>query len=186
MGRRRSSVRMQARPAPSSSGLVVMGLIGAAFVGVIILVLVIRQKQKTREYRQRRLEKEFVEVSVELINDLAAMALKELPGMKKGKTLPDEAWASLQARRSDGLVDAIIQKREKMETFYVDGAFSRGTPPELKAGESKDLPGNISMTRGKVTLGGETTGVRVFRKSVMDDKGEALGTVILLMEPPER
>ena len=186
MARRRSSVRMQARPAPKS-GMVVMGLILAAFVGVMILVLVVRQKQKAREYVRRKQEKEFRDDAIELTNGLAAMALRELPGMKKGKTLPDEAWASFQAYRSDGLVDALIQKREKMETFYVDGACSRGTAPKLETGESsKSLQDNISMSRGQVTLGGKTTRVRVFRKPVMNDKGEALGTVILVMEPPGR
>ena len=187
MARRRSSARMQARPAPKSSGIAVMGLIMAAFAGLMILVLVIRKRQKDSEYLRRRREKQFVEDATELTNGLASLALKRLSEMKKPERLPDEVWAPFRSLRADGLVEAMILRREKMETKYLDGAFSRGTPPKLETRESsKEIGHDISMSSGRVTIGGETVPVRVFRKPVMAGKEEFLGTVILLMEEPER
>ena len=187
MARRRSSVRVQTRPGPKSSGLAIMGLILAGFVGLMVLVLVVRRRQKAGDYLRRRREKQFVDYAVELTNELAVLALKTLSTMKEAERLPDEVWAPFRNLRDEGLVDAMILRREKTETKYLDGAFSRGQAPKLESREStKDIRANISMSSGRVTIGGETIPVRVFRKPVMDEKEEFLGTVILLMEPPER
>ena len=127
-----------------------------------------------------------MEDAADLANQLAAFALEHLTAMEKPQALPDEAWAPFRARREDGLIEAMIMVREETQTKYLDGAFSRGQPPELKTGEStKDLPNDVSMSKGEVTIGGQTWRVRVFQKPVMKDE-EFLGTVMFLMEPPGR
>ena len=155
-------------------------------MAVIILLLVIKRKQKARAYRDKVRNEEFMEDAADLTSQLAAFALEHLSAMEKPKTLPDEAWAPFRARREDGLIDAMIMVRVETQTKYLDGAFSRGQPPELKTGDStKDLPNDVSMSRGEVTIGGQTWRVRVFQKPVM--KGDKfLGMVMLLMEPPRR
>ena len=186
MARRRSSVRMQARPGPSTSPVAVMGLILGAFLAVIVLLLVIKRKQKAKAYRDKVRNEQFMEDAVDLTGQLAAFAAEHLSAMEKPQPLPDEAWTSFRASREDGVIDAMIMVRAEMQTKYLDGAFSRGQAPELKKSEStKDLPNDVSMSKGEVTMGGQTWRVRVFQKPVM--KGEDfLGTVILLMEPPGR
>ena len=97
MARRRSSVRMQARPGSSTSPLAVMGLILGAFLAVIILLLVIKRKQKAKAYQDKVRNEEFMEDAADLANQLAAFALEHLSAMEKPQALPDEAWAPFRA-----------------------------------------------------------------------------------------
>ena len=185
MARRRSSVRMQARPKSKTSGMVVGGLLLGAFVAVIILMLSIKRRQTLRAFRQKKAQGDFVERSVELTKQLAAFAREKLMAMEEPHKLSDEDWKGFRDCKDEGLVDAMILVREKLQTIYLDGAFSRGTAPELKEGQAgKALSDAVSMVKGEVTIGGETKHVTVFRKSVKGKDGDYIGAVVLLMVPP--